>query len=248
MERIHLDKISKKFTVDSKDKRALEGIVAFFNNRVKRESKKKIQALKDITFKAQTGENIGILGRNGSGKSTLLRIIAGIYTADSGSVKTSGKIIYLDGLAQGLMHRLTMKENIHLMGSLLGLNQKDIKSKFNTIVEFSGLEEFINMKIFQFSAGMITRFSFSATIHFVEHCNPDILLFDEVFNAGADINFQKKALQKMESLIKGGATVLLISHDLQIIRNYCHRAIWINNGQILKDGPPQEVCEAYEKN
>jgi ABC-type polysaccharide/polyol phosphate transport system ATPase subunit len=247
MERIFLDKISKEFTVDAKNKRALEGISSFFNRQIKRQDKTKIQVLKNISFSAQAGEKIGIIGKNRSGKSTLLRTIAGIYTADSGQIKTNGKIVYLDGLAPGLKNRLTMRENIYLIGSLWGFSQKDIKSKLNTIIEFSELGEFINTKIFQFSAGMVARFSFSATIHFVEHSNPDIMLLDEVFSAGADKDFQIKAIQKMENLIKGGTTALLINHDLGLIKNYCHRAIWIDNGQIVKDGLPQEICDAYAK-
>jgi ABC-type polysaccharide/polyol phosphate transport system ATPase subunit len=243
MERITLDKISKQFTIDAKNKTALDNAISLFS----RQTKRRLRALKNISFSAKAGENIGIIGRNRSGKSTLLRVIAGIYTADSGNIKTKGKIVYLDGLEPGLKKRLTMRENIYLMGSLLGLSQKDIKNKFNAIIEFSELEEFVDTKVFQFSSGMVARFSFSATIHFVEHHNPDIILIDEVFGAGADIDFQKKSIQKMEELIKGGATVLLASHNLDLIKKYCHRAIWMDKGEIIKEGGPEEVCDAYAK-
>lgn len=243
MQRIKLDKISKQFTIDVKNKSVLDNIIGFFG----RQAKKKIRALEDISFSAEAREIIGIIGRNGSGKSTLLRVIAGIYLADSGSIKTNGKIVYLNGLNPGLKKKLTMRENIYLKGSLLGLGQKDIKNKFNTIVRFSGLEEFVDIKVFQFSSGMIARFAFSATIHFVKHHNPDIILLDEVFGAGGDIEFKQKAIRKMEELIKGGATVLLTSHDLSLVKKYCHRAIWIDKGKIIKQGNPQEVCDAYEK-
>lgn len=243
MERITLDKISKQFTVGAKKKSALDSAIGLFN----RQTKRRFWALKNISFSANAGENIGIIGRNGSGKSTLLRAIAGIYTVDSGNIKTQGKIAYLDAWAPGLKKKLTMRENIYLMGSLLGLSQKDIKKEFNAIIEFSGVGEFVDTKVFQFSSGMVTRFAFSATIHFVKHHNPDIILLDEAFGAGGDIDFQKKAIQKMEELIKGGATVLLASHDSGLIKKYCHRAIWIDKGEIIKQADPEEVCEAYAK-
>jgi ABC-type polysaccharide/polyol phosphate transport system ATPase subunit len=243
MERITLDKVSKQFAIGAKNKSALESTRKFLG----RQTTRNLLALENISFSAKSGENIGIIGRNGSGKSTLLRVIAGIYAADSGNVKTKGNLIYLNGLAPGLKKKLTMRENIYLMGSLLGLGQKDIKDNFNAIVEFAGLEEFVDTKVFQFSSGMTSRFSFSATIHFVEHHDPDIILLDEVFSAGGDMDFQKKAIRKMEELIKGGATVLLASHSLGLIKKYCHRAIWIDKGKIVKEGVPQEVCDTYAK-
>lgn len=241
MERIWLDKISKQFTLYGKDKTALSHTISLLD----KQAKKRFWALKNISFSANAGENIGIVGRNRSGKSTLLRIIAGIYTADSGQMKTSGKIVFLDGLAPGLKKRLTMRENIYLMGSLLGLGQKDIKNKFDTIVEFSGIKVFVDTKVFRFSSGMISRLGFAATIHFVEHHHPDIILLDEVFGAGGDRDFQKKAIQKMEEMIKGGATILLASHSLGLIKKYCQRALWIEKGEIIKQAGPEEVCDAY---
>lgn len=243
MERIVLDKLSKRFTIDAGNRSALDNTIGLFS----RKTKRKFWALKDISLKAESGENIGIIGRNGSGKSTLLRTIAGIYTADSGNIKTKGKIVYLDGLAPGLKKRLTMRENIYLMGSLLGLSQKDIKNKFNTIIDFSGVGEFVDTKVYQLSSGMVARFAFSATMYFVEHHNPDIVLLDEVFGAGADADFRKKAISKMEELIKGGATVLLASHKSELIERYCHRALWLDKGEIIEEGDPREICDAYEK-
>ena len=248
MERIALDHVSKQFTINvknnGKNNSALEAAISIFCP----PERKKFWVLKDVSFTAQSQENVGIIGKNGGGKSTLLRAIAGIYQVDSGSIKTTGKIVYLDGLAPGLKKKLTMRENIYLMGSLLGLGQKDIRNKFNQIVEFSGVEDFVDTKVFQFSSGMVARLGFSATIHFVEHHNPDIILLDEVFGAGGDIDFQKKAIQKMEELLKGGATVLLASHNLNLIKKYCHRTIWIDKGGIVKTGSSQEICDAYANN
>jgi len=241
MERIIVDKICKQFTLDAKNNSALESATSLLNRNIKR----RFWALKDISFKAQDGENIGIIGSNGSGKSTLLRATAGIYTIDSGRIGIKGKIVYLDGLAPGLKRKLTVRENIYLMGSLLNLGHNDITNKLNTIIEFCGVEEFVDTKVFQLSSGMIARFAFSATVHFVKHYNPDIILLDEVFGAGADADFQKKAIRKMEELVKCGATVLLASHDLNLIKIYCSRALWMEKGEILREGEPQGVCDAY---
>lgn len=244
MQRLTLDKVSKQFVITGKNNTALENALGLFS----RQFKRRFWVLKNISFGAKAGENIGIIGKNGSGKSTLLRAIAGIYSVDSGNIKTKGKIVYLDGLAPGLKEKLTMRENIYLIGSLLGLGQKDIRSKFNAIIEFSGIKEFVDTKVFQFSSGMVSRLAFSTTIHFVKHHNPDIILLDEVFGAGGDIDFKEKAVRKMEELIKGGTTVLLVSHNLSLIKKYCHRAIWIDKGEIIKQGEPQEICDAYATN
>ncbi|MFA5275525.1 MAG: ABC transporter ATP-binding protein [Candidatus Omnitrophota bacterium] len=241
MERITLDQVSKQFMINSKNNSALDSTIGFFS----RKTKTRFWVLKNISFSAGAGENTGIIGKNGSGKSTLLRVIAGIYAVDSGKIETNGKIVYLNGLAPGLKKKLTVRENIYLIGSLLGLSQKDIQNKFNAIIEFSGVQEFVDTKVFKLSSGMVARFAFSATIHFVEHRNPDIILLDEVFGAGADADFQKKAIHRMEELINSGATVLLASHNLDLIKTYCHRAIWIDKGEISKLGEAKDVCEAY---
>jgi ABC-type polysaccharide/polyol phosphate transport system ATPase subunit len=243
LKRVIVDSVSKKFDIGfRKDDGALSKAVSLISHR---KTKKEIQVLNSISFEVSAGENIGIIGRNGSGKSTLLRIIAGIYQADSGSVKTTGKMVYLNGLAQGLKDKLTMRENIFLVGSIMGLSQADIKRRFKEIVDFSELEQFLDTKIYQFSSGMVTRLSFSITIHCLKHHNPDILLLDEVFGSGGDIDFQNKAVAKMEELIKGGATVLLVSHSLDIINKYCDKVIWLDKGGIALSGLPADVTKAY---
>ena len=123
----------------------------------------------------------------------------------------------------------------------MGLEQKEIKEKFSEIVEFSGLKEFIDLKVYQFSTGMTARLNFSVTFHCIKHKNPDILLIDEVFSSSADIDFEKKAQLKMEELIRGGATVILASHNLDIIEKYCQRVFWIDKGKIVAEGPAKEI-------
>lgn len=227
--RIELKNVSKTFLADlKKEKSILAHVVDLVTGK---SCKKEIPILSNLSLEVRAGEILGIIGRNGSGKSTLLRLIAGIYEQDVGEISTNGKIVYLTGLGQGLSPKLTMRENIYLMGSVMGLSQKDVKRKFKEIVEFSGLKEYADMKVYQFSNGMVARLNFSVMIHCVNHHSPEILLLDEVFSAGGDLDFQKKATKKMEDLIRGDATVLLVSHDLENIKKYCHRTLLLK-----KDG------------
>ena len=242
MKRIIINKVSKKFEIGfKKDQNALMKFISFFSGR---ESKREFFVLKDVSFDADAGENVGLIGKNGSGKSTLLRIIAGIYELGKGNITSDGKLVYLSGFGTGLKKRLTMKENIYLIGSILGLNNKEIKSKFSEIVKFSGLKDFVDTKVYQFSDGMLLRLIFSITTHYVAHEKPEVLLLDEIF-AGGDEEFRKKAVEKMEDLIKGGATVILVSHDLDLIKKYCDKVIWLEKGRIRKQGKPDQVTKAY---
>ncbi len=243
--RIILENVSKRFYIGyKKDKSALEKVISLFS---RKESRRELKVLDNITMAVKSGENLGLIGRNGSGKSTILRVIAGVYSVDSGKLITNGKTIYLTGLGQGMNPKLTMRENIFLMGSIMDLSQKDIKKKFSDIVEFSGLANFLDTKVYQFSSGMISRLSFSVGIHCLKHSNPDILLLDEIFRCGGDINFQSKVIKKMEEFITGGTTVVLVSHDLELIKKYCSRVLWIDNGKILKEGDTIEVVREYAK-
>jgi len=242
VERIKVENISKSFDLNFKKN---EGALFRLVSLVRGTKVNKINVLKDISFKAVAGEVIGVIGLNGSGKSTLLRIVAGVYTKDSGSVETTGKMIYLSGFGPALKPKLTMRENILLIGSVMGLSQKDIRNKVAEIVSFAGLNDFLNMKVYQFSSGMVARLNFSIGIHCLKHHNPDILLLDEVFGSGADKNFEEKAIKKMEELISRGATVILVSHDLDIIGRYCQKVILLEKGRIIKIGKPEEVILKY---
>jgi len=243
--RIIVENVSKKFTRDySRHETSLSRTLSFIFGST---HKVEFDALKNISFKLASGKNLGIIGKNGGGKSTLLRIIAGIYKPDSGEVSVNGNMVYLAGFGQGLKPKLTMRENIYLVGSIMGLSQKEIDSRFEEIVEFSGLREYIDTKVYQFSAGMMTRLNFSITTFCIVHKNPDILLIDEAIGGGADITFQKKALDKMEELIKGGASVILVSHSLDQIEKYCNEAIWLENGGIVMQGDSKKIVDAYVK-
>lgn len=237
--RIILENVSKTFKIGFKKNQST--LARFINLFSGKEPKKTLQALKNISFIAKKGEILGIIGKNGSGKSTLLRIIAGIHRQDSGGIKVNGKIVSLINLKVGLKDRLTMKDNIFLIGSFFRLTRKQIKQKFNSILEFAELHPFVNTKIYQFSEGMKARLAFSIAIH----CNPDILLLDEVFEVG-DGRFKIKSAEKIKDLVKENVTVLLVSHDLNMTRKYCERIIWLDKGKIKKKGATKETIEKYK--
>ncbi len=242
--RIELADVTKRFNKNNKNKSALQIFLEVLSGKFKKES---FSVLDNINLKVHAGENLGVIGKNGSGKSTLLRVIAGVYTIDKGSVFTDGQLVYLTGFGHGLQPKLTMRENIFLAGSIMGLGQPDIKRKFDEIVEFSGLKEYIDTKLFKFSSGMQVRLASSIGLHCVAHRKPDILLVDEVIGGGADKDYQEKSLKKMEELLKGGSTVVLVSHNLEAIKKYCNRVIWLEDGRIKMEGGAKEVIEAYGK-
>jgi ABC-type polysaccharide/polyol phosphate transport system ATPase subunit len=235
---IILDNVSKRFKIGFRKRHsALSNLISFVSGR---ETKKNIDALKNISFTIKKGEIVGIIGGNGSGKSTLLRVIAGIYKQDSGIVITRGKIVSLLNLVAGLKDKLTMCENVYLCSSLFGLNQKEIKEKFNSIVKFSELDNFLDTKIYQFSEGMKQRLSFSVAMH----CNPKILLLDEVFEVGDD-SFKQKSAEVIKKLALRGTSVVLVSHEIQMIKKYCDEVIWIEKGEINMKGSPDSVVKKY---
>lgn len=241
---IQIKNISKEFVrgVKSPDN-ALERILSFFSSR---KPKNVFSVINKLDLQINSGEIIGLVGRNGSGKSVLLKIMADIYQPDSGQIITNGKVVYLGGFGYGLKDKLTMRENIYLAGILMGLSRSEIKEKFLKIVSFSELEEFVDAKVFQFSSGMMSRLRFSITINFLEKTGVNLLLLDEVFGAGGDLAFEKKAILKMEELIKSGVAVVLVSHNLGLVKRYCQRAILIEKGQIIKTGLSEEIVSFYE--
>ena len=235
---VTLQDVSKSFNIGfKKDQSFLARLVSFFSGR---EPKKKIYVLKNISFDLERGDIVGLIGGNGSGKSTLLRIIAGIYKQNSGSVETNGKVVSLINLYVGLRQRLTMRENIFLVGSLFGLDYKEIGNKMDSIAGFSGLEKFLDTKIYQFSSGMVQRLIFSIAMH----ANPDILLLDEVFEMG-DEEFKEKSAGKVRELAQKGCSVVIVSHDMDTIKNFCDKTIWLASGEIRKMGKFSEVVQEY---
>ncbi|MBN1389808.1 MAG: ABC transporter ATP-binding protein [Candidatus Thermoplasmatota archaeon] len=205
-----------------------------------KERRKKITVLQDVSFKVDAGECVGLIGSNGAGKSTLMRILADIYPKTSGQIRVNGNLVPLIGLGNGFLIRLTMRDNIYLMGSLFNMSRRKIQEDFRSMVEFAELEDYVDTKLFQFSEGMKQRLAFSIAVH---SC-PDILLLDEVFEVG-DNKFRKKSSTKIKELVEGGVSVILISHELWMIEKHCERTIWLRNGRVYRDGRTKEIVDQY---
>lgn len=215
-----------------------------FIRTMKRTKSKKVQfqALKNITFKINKGEKIGIIGYNGAGKSTLLKVITGIYPPTNGTIITHGNISPLLSLGAGFDYNYSGRENILLNGAVLGYDKEYLTNKIDEIIEFSELEEFIDLPIKNYSSGMLAKLGFSiATI-----VEPDILIIDEILGVG-DVTFQRKSNDKMRSLMDTGTTVILVSHSIPQIRNLCDKAIWIDKGKVREIGEVNKVCDNYLK-
>ncbi|MDO5852197.1 MAG: ABC transporter ATP-binding protein [Methanobacteriaceae archaeon] len=198
-------------------------------------------ALKNITFQIKKGEKIGFVGINGAGKSTLLQIISGVMKPTKGSVQLNGRIAPLLALGAGFDKNFTGKENIYLNGATLGFNKEFMKKKFDDIVEFSELEDFIDVPVKNYSSGMVSRLAFSIATA----VNPEILILDEVLSVG-DMGFQEKCKKKIDTMMEGDSTLLFVSHSPNQVRSLCDKAIWINEGKIITKGEVNEVCDSYE--
>ena len=206
----------------------------------KKRSYETFHALNDISFTVNKGEFFGILGRNGSGKSTLLKILAGIYTPDSGGVTVNGEVSPFLELGVGFNPELSGRDNIFLNATILGLQHAEILSKFDEIVAFSELERFLDQKLKNYSSGMQVRLAFSVAIH----ANKGILLMDEVLAVG-DTNFQSKCISEFIRFKQEGNTVILVTHDTGVVQKYCDRAMLLKNGELQKIGDPEQVTSAY---
>lgn len=197
-------------------------------------------ALEQVSFQVKRGETLGLIGRNGAGKSTMLKIISGILKPTEGEVHCYGNVVPMLELGSGFDFDLTGRENIFLNGAILGYSREFLESKYEEILAFSELGEFIHSPIRNYSSGMLARLAFSiATV-----VRPEILIVDEILSVG-DADFQAKSRRRMTELMSGGATVLFVSHDLSQIREMCNRVIWLEHGRVKLCGEADEVCSAY---
>lgn len=197
-------------------------------------------ALKDVSFTVKKGEAFALVGANGSGKSTMLKVVSGIFKPTSGTVRVTGNISPLLELGTGFDYDMTARENIYLNGILLGYSKKFMQQKFDEILDFAELWEFIDVPLKNFSSGMLARLGFSiATM-----VKPEILIVDEILSVG-DANFQKKSQNKMQSMMNSGATLLLVSHSAKQVREVCKKALWLDHGHIMMLGGVDQVCGAY---
>lgn len=197
-------------------------------------------ALKGVSFELEKGDSLGIIGLNGSGKSTLLKIISGVLKATKGSVEAVGSIAPLIELGAGFDANLTARENIYLNGAILGYSRAYMDERFDEIIQFSELEDFVDTAIKNFSSGMVARLGFAiATMNI-----PDILIIDEILAVG-DFKFQQKSFARMQEMIRSGATVVFVSHSIEQVKNICNKALWLDHGDVKMFGDAQIVCDQY---
>lgn len=201
--------------------------------------RKDIRALKPTSLEIRKGECVGLLGRNGSGKSTLTKVLSGVYATDTGYIRINGSTMLMN-LGVGMSHELTARENIYVSGSVLGLKIREVDSIFDKIVDFAELRDFVDTKIKFFSSGMVARLAFSIAVN----AGADIMFLDEIFAVG-DMKFQEKAVNVFESSWIAGKTVVLVSHSMDIIRQYCNRSAYMKNGEILFFGDTAKAIDMY---
>ena len=228
--------VTKHFVI-RKDNSLKERIVTFGRGRRFRED---FFALKNISVDIEAGSTIGLIGHNGSGKSTLLKIIGGIISPSNGEVLSRGRVAALLELGAGFHPDLSGRENVYLNGSILGLSRAEIDERFDDIVEFSGIGDFIDSQVKFYSSGMYVRLAFAVAVH----TDPDILLIDEVLSVG-DEAFQKKCLDKIRSFQAEGRTIILVTHDLGIVPQLCDRAVLIHRGDLVFDGDPKAAVSLF---
>lgn len=246
---ISVDNISKQYTIGQTIgyhtfRESLSSLVMlpfkWYTKSSQNTDSRYIWALKDISFDVKTGEAIGIIGRNGAGKSTLLKILSRITEPTHGHARLRGRIGSLLEVGTGFHPELTGRENIYLNGAILGMKKREIESKFEEIVEFSGIRTFLDTPLKRFSSGMGVRLAFAVAAHL----DPEILLVDEVLAVG-DYEFQKKCLGKMQEVSGGGRTVLFVSHNMGAIANLCSKTIWLDHGELVMVGDTREVIMEY---
>lgn len=212
-----------------------------FTRRFKGSRYEQFWALREVDFSVRRGEIFGIVGPNGSGKSTLLKAITRVLEPTEGTIVAHGKIAPLIEIGAGFNSELTGRENVYLNGSILGFSRKQMDLKLPGIIEFSGLADFIDSPVRNYSSGMVVRLGFAIATD----VDPDILIMDEVFSVG-DAEFSKKSLKRIESLMTSAATVIIVSHNLDMIQRYCNRGLLLWQGRAVKSGSAEEVVAEYQ--
>lgn len=237
---VDVQKVSIKFNLSSEK---IDSMKEYIVKRLKGKiCYSEFWALKDVSFSMNKGETIALIGLNGCGKSTLLKTIAGVLKPTMGEVTVYGNIAPMIELGAGFDYDLTAEENVYLNGAILGYTHADMEKYYDDIVEFSELRDFMNVPIKNFSSGMLARLAFAiATIS-----TPDLLIVDEVLSVG-DFRFQEKCEQRIKKMMEGGTSLLFVSHSIEQVQKLCQRAIWIEKGHVVQDGPSKIVCLEYEK-
>jgi ABC-type polysaccharide/polyol phosphate transport system ATPase subunit len=197
-------------------------------------------SLRDVSFSVAQGEALGIVGRNGAGKSTILKILAGITAPTIGESRTRGRVAALLEVGTGFHPELTGRENVYLNGAILGMSRRDITLRFEQIVDFSGVERFLDTPVKRYSSGMYLRLAFAVAAHL----EPDILVVDEILAVG-DAEFQRKCIGRMHEAEQEGRTLVFVSHDLEALTRVCDRSLWLDSGQVRDSGPTSEIVRSY---
>ncbi len=237
---IRLESVSKWFTLDSQRPYSLQEAMIAALKGARRQRPEGFWVLRDVSFDVRAGESLAVIGANGAGKSTLLKLIAGILVPTSGQITVHGRVAALLELGAGFHPDLTGRENIALNGSILGLSRHFIRRQMDEIIAFADLEHFIDVPVRNYSSGMLMRLGFAVATAF----QPEILLIDEVLAVGDQV-FQDRCLRRIREIQGNGATVVLVSHDLESVRRLCRRAIWLDEGRVQADGPTDAVIARY---
>jgi lipopolysaccharide transport system ATP-binding protein len=242
---LRLDHVFKRFRRGQRHDSLRDLIPSLVKRAVSRDRDRALVAeefwvLNDISFELKQGDTLGIIGHNGAGKSTMLKHLSGIMEPTRGRIEVTGRLSALIEVGAGFHPDLTGRENVFLNGVILGMTRAEVKRKFDEIVDFAGLAEFIDTPVKRYSSGMFARLGFSVAAHL----EPDILVIDEVLSVG-DFAFQRKGLEKMRAIAKGGATVIFVSHNLQAVAEFCERGILLEKGRVIADGATDEVIRRY---
>jgi ABC-2 type transport system ATP-binding protein len=231
---IEVSGINKEFVL--RHTRSIKEAVVWLAKGRRGDMSKKFHALKDVSLEVKTGETVALLGLNGSGKSTLLKHISGVMLPDSGTVRTRGRVAGLIEVGAGFHPDLSGRDNVFLNGAILGMTEQQVKDRFDDIVEFSEIGEFIDTEVKFYSSGMYLRLAFSVAVH----TDPEVFLIDEILAVG-DEPFQRKCIDKIQELAKNGKTLVVVSHDLDLVSRICSRGVLLEHGNLLFDGPIDEA-------
>jgi len=231
---IEVSNISKQFVL--RHTRSLKEAVVWLAKGRKGDLSEKFHALKNVSVEVQAGETVALLGLNGSGKSTLLKHISGVMLPDSGTVKTRGRVAGLIEVGAGFHPDLSGRDNVFLNGAILGMTEQQVKDRFDDIVEFSEIGQFIDTEVKFYSSGMYLRLAFSVAVH----TDPEVFLIDEILAVG-DEPFQRKCIGKIQELARDGKTLVVVSHDLDLVSRICERGVVLEHGKLMFDGPIDEA-------
>lgn len=230
-------------TVTERRHKINNSLSSIFKFLLSHEKKERFWALRGIDFTLKRGEVVGVIGRNGAGKSTLLKILVQVLIPDKGTVKVNGRVSSLLALGSGFMPLLSGRENVYLNGMYMGMSRPEINDVYDDIVSFSGLEKFIETPIKYYSLGMRARLGFSVAVH----TKPEILIVDEALGAG-DKGFQEKAKIKMREFMQEAKAIIIVTHNLNYIKNFCTQCLWLNDGEVVETGEPSLLIDKYSTN